>query len=191
MTQFKRAFVREGDTTTTQGHVGAKPTAIPVMHHGRAAVFEGDPVWCPACDSHGVTRCVQPWRPNTGPDGRQASLDGDLCICRCAVPPRLVARQQNITMGFTIGELVGRPGIDGWLAHAGHATVAGFDEHFVLQDMAAGQPVTCGFSYGVASSSGTQQGTTDESGVTHKVHTAAPTPVRLLYAVQTQIGVRE
>jgi uncharacterized Zn-binding protein involved in type VI secretion len=185
--------VRDGDTTSAHGRVGARPRTGPATHHGRHAAFEGDPVWCPACKTHGVTRCVAPMRPHTGPDGRQACLDGDLCVCGCPVPPRLIASHQDVRMGFGVDEMTRIPGIDGWLAHAGHSTVAGFDEHFVLHDAAHGKPVDVGFAYGIASHFGEHHGAVGggDDGVTAKVHADAAVPVGLLYAVQTEIGVEK
>ncbi|MCZ2497880.1 hypothetical protein GN316_14035 [Xylophilus sp. Kf1] len=121
MEEFTRFLIREGHTTTAGGVALAGVTRSFTMH-AKLATFEGDPVHCPVCDSLGVTECVPPYRPHTGPDGRQKSLDGDLCRCRCKPPPRLKALEQNYTMSFTRKELVRMPGSEAWLAYEGHST---------------------------------------------------------------------
>jgi len=73
----------------------------PTSYDGLAAGFEGDSIWCPACKTHGQAKCVKPYLSDTGPDGRQQLLDGDLCMCRCPVPPRLVAKRNNHLFTFT------------------------------------------------------------------------------------------
>lgn len=124
MSELWRSFVRDGDTTTTGGRVDAKPQQWPVMYGDQHAAFEGDPVWCPACKSHGATKCVPPYRPSTGPDGRQKNLEGDLCLCRCPSPPRLIARINNVRAGFSFVEVSSMPGAGAWLAFAGHTIMS-------------------------------------------------------------------
>ncbi|MDM0075615.1 PAAR domain-containing protein [Variovorax sp. J2P1-59] len=130
MDQFARSCVREGDTTTTGGRVEARPQQWPVTYGNdrKHATFEGDPVWCPACESYGVTQCVPPYRRNTGPDGRQKNLDGDLCLCRCPSPPRLIAKFNNVRTSFSVEEVLSMPGSGAWLEFAGHS-LAGISKH--------------------------------------------------------------
>src|SRR5690349_2820348 len=104
---FKRAFIRDGDTTTTGGRVQPPVNTNTLGTPPRHRCYEGDPVHCAACNTTGVTRCVPPYRPYTGVDGRQANLDGDLCICRCAEPPRLKALFNENTMDFEAHEIAG------------------------------------------------------------------------------------
>lgn len=141
MSEFWRYHIRSGDTTTANGRVEARPQKSPVMYGDQHAAFEGDPVWCPACESHGITRCVPPYRPDTGPDGRQTNLDGDLCLCNCPKPPRLVARLHDDCVGFTANEIAEMPGSANWLSYAGHAIggnrVEPFDEQARMSNPAA------------------------------------------------------
>jgi hypothetical protein len=101
-----RAFIREGDTLEPHGGtVKPVPQTYPQVYGGKHACFEGDPVYCNACKTWGVTKCVPPLRPMTGPDGRQINLDGDFCLCKCSTPPRLKASQTTMCMGFEGHEL--------------------------------------------------------------------------------------
>ncbi|MDY7576826.1 PAAR domain-containing protein [Herbaspirillum sp. RTI4] len=116
---FWRALIRDGDTTTAGGKVQAIPQQWPVIYDGKNGCFEGDPVFCPACQSMGITKCVKPYRPLTAHDGRQANLDGDLCICKCTKPSRLKALFDNRRMDFGANEIANMPDCDDWLIYAG------------------------------------------------------------------------
>jgi len=187
---FTRAFIREGDTTTAGGTVLGGITRSMTMH-GKLATFAGDPVQCPACDSIGRAECVLPYFPHTGPDGRQRSLDGDLCRCRCPLPPRLKALEHNYTMCFTRDDLVHMPGSEAWLAYAGHATaLKKFDEFFVVTDRTTGRPFS-GFAYGIRTQAGMYEGLLYKDGCTAKAYAEAPALMELVYLVQTEMGVRQ
>jgi uncharacterized Zn-binding protein involved in type VI secretion len=86
-----RHDIRDGDTTTAKGRV------IASVHHdmidGRATAYEGDPVWCPACGTTGKIVCMGERLPERGPDGRQAALSGDGCLCQCRPSPLLLPSQ--------------------------------------------------------------------------------------------------
>lgn len=102
---YWRSCIRAGDGSTAGGVVQPRPQQYPRTEYGALAAYEGDPVWCPACNSHGIAKCVQPFRPDTDPGGRQRILDGDLCICKCPEPPRLLARFDNVRVEFNAEEI--------------------------------------------------------------------------------------
>lgn len=122
---YWRACIRDGDTTTVGGKVHARPLPIPSTYGDsrQHACHEGDPVYCPACKSMGVTKCVMPYRPDQCSDGRQLNLDGDLCICKCPSPPRLKALFDSPRVGFETSEIVSMKGIAGWLLYAGFTSL--------------------------------------------------------------------
>ena len=173
MSELSRSCIRDGDTTTAGGRVEAKPQQWPVTYGDQHAAFEGDPVWCPACKSHGVTKCVPPLRPNTGPDGRQKNLDGDLCLCKCPTSPRLVARFNNVRVGFSSDEAARMAGSGAWLAYAGHAQASNtYDEQVHLGTAGAG--VVAGLPYFVEVADGrTISGRADETGELPRIETDA------------------
>lgn len=118
---YWRASIREGDSLfPSGGRVQPNAQQFAVTYDGQNGCLEGDPVFCNACESWGITKCVPPYRSNTAPDGRQANLDGDLCLCKCPIPPRLKALHKNHRVGFGQHEVLGISGTDGWLAYAGH-----------------------------------------------------------------------
>lgn len=132
---YWRAFIQEGDSLTPGGgRVQPKAQRFSVTYHGQNGCFEGDPVFCNTCESWGITKCVPPYRPNTAPDGRQANLDGDLCLCKCPIPPRLKALHKNHRMGFGQHEIFGVSGTDGWLIHAGHVLKNSSDQVFAYDE---------------------------------------------------------
>lgn len=151
---YWRSFIREGDSLTPGGgKVQPGPQQYPSTCHGKLACYEGDPVYCNACKSWGATKCVPPYRPSTGPDGRQANLDGDLCLCKCPTPPRLKASFDNNRMGFEELQLAGISGVIPWRAYAGHE----MEEHEILYEIVDAKtenPVE-GITYKLTSGSGT------------------------------------
>lgn len=117
---YWRPFIREGDSLTPGGgKVQPRPQQCPTIHFGKLACYEGDPVYCNTCKSWGVTKCVPPYRSHTDSEGRQANLDGDLCLCKCPTPPRLKASFDNVRMNFEERELLGMAGVKGWMSYAG------------------------------------------------------------------------
>ncbi|MCA8494969.1 PAAR domain-containing protein [Burkholderia arboris] len=88
---MKRFDIVKGDTTTAGGVVQGGDSGD--LLNGREQAYENDPVMCPACGSVGVIKCDGPRHSMTGPDGRQAALSDDLCICKCVPPPKLIASQ--------------------------------------------------------------------------------------------------
>ncbi|TGP40306.1 PAAR domain-containing protein [bacterium M00.F.Ca.ET.228.01.1.1] len=115
----KRFYICKGDTTTAGGTVLESSS---VMHcDGRPLAFEGDAVACPACNSTGRIVCEGARWPMSGPDGRQAALDDDICLCRCNPLPRLIASQRMMAM--TMDELPADSAVQRATAHV-YATSA-------------------------------------------------------------------
>ena len=87
---MKRYHITVGAKTTADGTVmtGYEFWTI----DGQPIAREGDEVACPACDSTGVIVCDGPHLVDLM-QGRPTALDGDLCHCKCDLPPRLIANQ--------------------------------------------------------------------------------------------------
>ncbi len=169
MGDFNRFFICDGDVTTAGGVVMASGTHMPI--DGRPVALEGDGVKCPACKSTGHIQCVPPMRPITGHANKQLSVEGDLCICQCPSPPRLIASQKQVSMGCSAPEVASTSGAAAWLAHAGGSlAVFGyiFDRVVVLQDK-SGNPLK-NLPYKITLETGQVfEGVTDEVGQTEKV----------------------
>ncbi|MEW6343180.1 MAG: PAAR domain-containing protein [Pseudomonadota bacterium] len=88
---MRRYDIVKGDTTTVGGIVQGGDGQD--VLNGREQAYEHDPVWCPVCKAIGKIQRDGPRISTTGPDGREAALSDDLCICQCSPPPKLVASQ--------------------------------------------------------------------------------------------------
>ncbi|ANB71644.1 hypothetical protein AYM40_04105 [Paraburkholderia phytofirmans OLGA172] len=89
----QRFDILAGDTTTAGGTVCPKSRAD--MMDGRAVAYEGDPVWCPECETTGWILGVGERPPDHGPDGRKSALSWDWCVCECDPKPLLIASQKR------------------------------------------------------------------------------------------------
>jgi len=87
----KRYNITTGATTTAGGKVisGLERTSF----NGQMIAREGDRVACPACGTEGVIALVGPHLHEDW-GGKQAALEGDLCLCKCDPPPELIACQR-------------------------------------------------------------------------------------------------
>jgi len=93
----RRYNITTGATTTAGGEVvsGMERTSF----NGRMIAREGDRVACPACGTEGVIALTGPHLHEEW-GGRQAALEGDLCMCKCDPPPKLIAIQHFKSQGF-------------------------------------------------------------------------------------------
>lgn len=146
MPSLRRPILRDQDSSATQGRIDTRPQKYPYTIHGRQVAYEGDLVWCPACKSSGAIKCIPPKRPMTGADGRQTALDGDLCMCKCPSPPRLIASYKDAYVGFEAQDIPALPGAAIWMAYAGHGTFADqaiedLEIYFEVVDAKTDEPV--------------------------------------------------
>lgn len=83
----------EGDKTTANGvvqpHIGAGAT---FKWHGKTKSYVGDKVLCKACQSVGVIEASGS-RLSFSVNGLMPALDGDLCVCKCSPPLKLISSQ--------------------------------------------------------------------------------------------------
>lgn len=94
---MSRHFVRKGDKTTANGDVLEGEQNY--MLAGIPVAFHGAKVYCPACNNVGAIVTIPPHHPFTV-NGKQIALEGDLCLCKCSTPPRLIASQSMGRMSF-------------------------------------------------------------------------------------------
>lgn len=100
----KRFYIHVGDTTTSAGKVLTGLSTS--TWHCIPNAFDGDAVECPKCRSVGQIRTVGSRIPSVGAHGRQHALSGDLCLCKCNPPPRLVALQGSAWTEGEAGDVV-------------------------------------------------------------------------------------
>ncbi|AZE60958.1 MULTISPECIES: S-type pyocin domain-containing protein [Pseudomonas fluorescens group] len=94
---MRRYNITTGSTTTAGGKVisGCERTSF----NGEMISREGDRVACPACGTEGFIALTGPHLHEEW-DGKQAALEGDLCICKCDPPPELIANQSFKSQQF-------------------------------------------------------------------------------------------
>jgi uncharacterized Zn-binding protein involved in type VI secretion len=90
---MRRYDILKGDLTTAGGTVEGGDANDKVGNRDQA--YEGDPVWCPACRSMGRIVANGLRVSMKGPDGREAALSDDQCVCLCDPSPRLVPSQNT------------------------------------------------------------------------------------------------
>jgi uncharacterized Zn-binding protein involved in type VI secretion len=96
---LQRYLITLGATTTAGGKVTSANSFRSI--NGVNVAIEGDIVWCPTCNSEGV---IKPEGPRLTElfNGEHVALHGDLCICQCSPPPRLVATQNLVCQSINL-----------------------------------------------------------------------------------------
>jgi uncharacterized Zn-binding protein involved in type VI secretion len=89
---MNRHHITLGASTTTGGKVITASSTMSI--NGATMALEGDSVFCVVCKSIGTIKCVEPRQPESFA-GRAVALHGDICVCKCRVPPLLVANQTS------------------------------------------------------------------------------------------------
>ncbi|MFC0166836.1 PAAR domain-containing protein [Pseudoduganella danionis] len=173
---MKRHIITLGAPTTAGG------TVLMASAHGsinrKNIALEGDPIFCPVCNSKGKIKCVEPRISETWNE-RKVALEHDLCICGCAVPPRLVANQclryqmiggtASAGMSSRLADTVSPSG-----SHAPASSVPNYDLFFVLQDKDTGESLA-GVPYKITLESGrVVKGKSDMGGKTQHIYSDQP-----------------
>jgi uncharacterized Zn-binding protein involved in type VI secretion len=140
-------------SASSDGKIDASPIAL-----------EGDLVTCPVCKTAGKIMCVGPRIPETW-GGKNVALENDLCICRCATPPRLLPNQ---TLRCQVIKDTGRALSNPAGLHAARLDAsAAFTDRYVLVDDHDGAPLPSR-EYALVRASGKLEfGTSDAAGQTH------------------------
>ncbi|MGF6099088.1 S-type pyocin domain-containing protein [Pseudomonas sp. 18175] len=95
---MKRYNITTGATTTAGGKVISGWERA--RFRGEMVARAGDRVSCPACGTVGVIVCVGPHLAEHW-GGKEAALEGDLCLCECKPSPTLIANQRFKCQDFT------------------------------------------------------------------------------------------
>jgi len=161
---MKRYTITLGATTAAGGKV-ASASSNGRINGSRIAV-EDDVISCPACKSQGKIKCIEPRIPELW-NGKKVALENDLCICGCAVPPRLIPNQslkcQNLSDHTQIKAAAFSDGVP-LTRDSGRAV---FDDKFVLIDADTDEPMSY-TEYAIRRANGhLEYGTTDAKGQTH------------------------
>ncbi|MDO8313539.1 MAG: PAAR domain-containing protein [Sideroxyarcus sp.] len=133
---MKRHHITLGAKTTAGGIVATATSFCTI--EGAQMALDGDTIACPSCKSTGKIRCIGPRIPETW-NGRDAALENDLCMCKCAPPPRLLAAQS-----LRYQEI---DGVDNWWTSPSNLAPAelgeAFDQRILMSDSLTGVPLAC------------------------------------------------
>ena len=174
---MRRYTITLGAPSTTGGKVISASSDGRI--DGSPIALEGDLVTCPVCKTAGKILCVGPRIPETW-GGKNVALENDLCICRCAVAPRLLPNQ---TMRCQVikdtGRALSNPGAG---PRVGAASSMTFTDRFALVDEHDGTPLARR-EYAVVRASGKLEfGTSDAFGQTHLLSTTPHAECVEIYA---------
>ncbi len=174
---MRRYTITLGAPTTSGGRVIAASSEGKI--DGVPIALEGDLVTCPVCKTAGKIRCVGPRIPESW-NGKNVALENDLCVCRCAVAPKLMPSQMLRSQVIKdTGRALSNPASDAPVrGPAGQA----FTEYFRLVDDHDGRALVKR-EYAVVRASGKLEfGTTDDGGHTHVLSTTAQAERVEIYA---------
>jgi hypothetical protein len=152
-----------GDELSSNGHILPYEQAHGCSFHGHKVALIGGEAYCEKCKSTGwIAKAGGLYRPKYGTT-REIALDSDIVLCRCPVPPRIVAKLS--------GESRSTDENEGFSTRSYQSTdnnISEFhDEKFQLMDGESGLP-RANVQYAVVRQSGAiEHGTTDASGYTH------------------------
>lgn len=171
---MRRNVIRRGDKTTSDGEVLEGESLY--QHGGRPVAFVGAKVSCPACKCTGEIVNVPPFRTMTV-GGKQAALEGDLCVCKCSPPPQIIASQVSLFQSFGTGQgKASSPSTAAPMAH--FPTVVPHAQQFQLLT-SEGVPIPQAKYKIVCSSGRVLSGVTDGSGRTERIKTQDAESIKL------------
>ncbi len=157
-----------GDEPETGGHIESSGTRYTIRGHEVALI--GAMVHCNACKNSGpIAKAGGPRRP--WHQGVEVAHEGDVVLCKCSSPPKMIASMQSTSRNDDMVESRGHVFDDYRVAMPSVVSAALFDQGFVLKDRHSGRPLA-GMSYRMRSSSGAiDHGITDSRGRTIRVET--------------------
>ncbi|MES2317622.1 MAG: PAAR domain-containing protein [Pseudomonadota bacterium] len=174
---MRRYTITLGAPTTAGGKVISASSDGQI--DGAPIALEGDLVTCPRCKTAGKILCVGPRIPETW-GGKNVALENDLCICRCALAPRLLPNQTlRCQVIKDTGRALSNPGAT---AVPRSAACLAFSDRFVLVDDHDGAPLPSR-EYAVVRASGKLEfGTSNHAGQTHLLSATAHAECVEIYA---------
>jgi uncharacterized Zn-binding protein involved in type VI secretion len=163
---MRRYFLTQSDKSTAGGIVTEGDPSC--TNHGTPLTFLGARVYCHACKSEGRISPRGPRRPFLLM-GRDAALDGDLCVCNCTPTPVMLASQNTMWEEFEGSDLQSM-GLDTNGTLIERTPKGDFDERVRIVDD-RNRPLTS-VPYHIRTSRGrTYKGLTDASGYCPRVYT--------------------
>ncbi|MFM0732409.1 PAAR domain-containing protein [Paraburkholderia sediminicola] len=101
-----RLVLCAGDQPETGGYIEPMAVGVPSSIMGHPVAFIGGAAFCNACSSVGViAKAGGPRRRKHC--GTEIALEGDILLCKCPTPPRMVAATQSISRHNDMAESMG------------------------------------------------------------------------------------
>ena len=160
-----------GDQPETGGKI--EPYIGPnLLFWGHQAAMIGAHVHCNACNSSGpIAKAGGPRRPRH--HGVEVAHDGDIVLCKCPRPPRMIATMQSRASNDDMIESMGDVSEQGTELSMTAPSRSIFDQQFTLLDRATQKPLGR-VAYVITRPSGeTLKGVTGEDGKTQRIKTSA------------------
>ena len=158
-----------GDEPETGGAIESSGARYTIMGHEVALI--GALVHCNACNSSGpLVKAGGPRRP--WHRGVEVAHEGDIVLCKCGQPPRMIATMQSTSRNDDMVESMGNVSTHRHAPTLPSASLEIFDESFVLRDRQTHRALAH-VRYRVRSSSGVVgHGITDASGRIARIQTS-------------------
>jgi uncharacterized Zn-binding protein involved in type VI secretion len=174
---MRRYTITLGAPTSSGGRVISASSEGKI--DGVPIALEGDLVSCPACKTAGKIQCVGPRIPESW-HGKNVALENDLCICRCAVPPKLRPSQMLRSQVIKdTGRALSNPASDAPMCGPKGQV---YTDRFKLVDVHDGRALV-NREYAVVRASGKLEfGTSDATGQTHLLSATAQAESVEIYA---------
>ncbi|WP_321799706.1 PAAR domain-containing protein [Burkholderia sp. BCC1988] len=139
----------------------------PIGFYGHAPAKIGARCYCNACKHTGLITKAGGSRRHIH-HGTELALDGDILLCACPKPPRMVARTIATAWFEDMGAKQGQHG-DYTTLDYGQTTGEAYDQHFLVKSERTGAPLI-DIPYKIVSEDGREiEGRTDSLGRTQKV----------------------
>lgn len=161
-----RLYLCMGDEPETGGTIAPYPSR-PFTISGHQVAIIGGKAFCAACKSTGIiAKAGGPRRVKHGEN--EVALDGDILLCKCPRPPRMLATKQSMARHEDIG------GGNGKYANAQDIEPAPCALFYDEQIQTTGRGASTGYPYFIDVTDGQQfAGCLDESGRLPRVYTAS------------------
>jgi len=125
--------------------------------------------------------------------GAREALGGDLVMCKCERPPRIIPVYGRSSMVHSDSGPATEAAAAAAPTMAAPASLSSgpgdYDEHFILQDQRSGQPVA-GFAWGIDTPDGQCEGCTAADGKTDIICGHEGESVTLAWVLQTEMRIR-
>lgn len=173
---MRRYYLKRDDRSNAGGVVmEGEPSC---MHYGTPFTYIGAKVFCPACKTTG--RIAAKWpRLSDSMMGREAALEGDICLCACHPPPRMIASQHDSFQEIEVEEKTAARPADAVQSEPiqTESPAPRYAQRVQVRDSSTGMPLRHQ-PYRVEVNGAQTYGRTDEEGVA-TIETDAPSAFRI------------